>query len=68
MALVTMKALMSQAQEARRGIGAFNVGNMEMVRGVILAAEETETPVILQLGCPSFCNSPKSVCVILRCP
>ena len=33
MALVTMKTLLEQAQAERRGVGAFSVGNMEMVKG-----------------------------------
>ena len=48
MALVTMKTLLEQAQAERRGVGAFSVGNMEMVKGAVQAAEELGTPIILQ--------------------
>lgn len=40
MALVTMKELLERAKSNYRGIGAFSVGNMEMVKGAIQAAEE----------------------------
>ena len=42
MALVTMKELLERAKSNYRGIGAFSVGNMEMVKGAIQAAEELE--------------------------
>ena len=50
MALVTMKKLLEQASKERRGVGAFSVGNMEMVKGAVQAAEEMNTPIILQIA------------------
>lgn len=50
MALVKMKELLMQAAAENRGCGAFSVGNMEMVKGAILAAEEMNTPMILQIA------------------
>ena len=50
MALVKMKDLLRCAEEKNIGCGAFSVGNMEMVRGAIRAAEELDTPIILQIG------------------
>lgn len=50
MALVTMKELLERAKNNHRGIGAFSVGNMEMVKGAIQAAEELDTPIILQIA------------------
>lgn len=50
MALVKMKELLQRAAAEKIGIGAFSVGNMEMVMGVIQAAEEMNTPVILQIA------------------
>ena len=50
MALVNMKELIARADEAGIGVGAFNVGNMEMVMGVVRAAEEMDTPVIMQIA------------------
>jgi len=48
MALVKMKDLLKRAEEKNIGCGAFSVGNMEMVKGAIRAAEELNTPIILQ--------------------
>ena len=50
MALVTMKKLLEHARSNRRGVGAFSVGNMEMVKVAIQAAEELDTPIILQIA------------------
>lgn len=50
MALVKMKDLLRRAEEKNIGCGAFSVGNMEMVRGAIRAAEELDTPIILQIA------------------
>ena len=44
MALVKMKDLLRRAEEKNIGCGAFSVGNMEMVRGAIRAAEEPDSP------------------------
>lgn len=56
--LRTMKELLIKAQEERRGIGAFSVGNMEMVKGAIQAAEELHTPIILQIAQVRLKHSP----------
>ncbi len=58
MALVTMKALLEQARAERRGVGAFSVGNMEMVKGAVQAAEELRTPIILQIAEVRLKHSP----------
>ena len=50
MALVKMKDLLLRAQKENKGCGAFSVGNMEMVKGAIKAAEELDTPIILQIA------------------
>ena len=50
MSLVSMKELIADADAVGVGIGAFNVGNMEMIIGVIKAAEESGTPVIMQIA------------------
>ncbi|MDN6002336.1 MAG: class II fructose-bisphosphate aldolase [Enterococcus sp.] len=46
--LVTVKELLAEAEEQQRAVGAFNVPNLEAVRGVIQAAEMLKVPVILQ--------------------
>ena len=48
MSLVTTKQLMLDAQAGGYAIGAFNVENMEMVQAVVAAAEEMNSPVIMQ--------------------
>lgn len=58
MALVTMKALLAQASKENRGVGAFSVGNMEMIKGAIQAAEELNTPIILQIAEVRLPHSP----------
>ena len=58
MALVKMKDLLRRAEEKNIGCGAFSVGNMEMVRGAIRAAEELDTPIILQIAEVRLENSP----------
>ena len=58
MAHVKMKDLLKRAEEKNIGCGAFSVGNMEMVKGAIRAAEELETPIILQIAEVRLKNSP----------
>ena len=58
MALVKMKQLLEQAAEENRGCGAFSVGNMEMVKGAVRAAEELHTPIILQIAEVRLKHSP----------
>lgn len=48
MPLVTSKELLLNAQRNHYAVGAFNVENMEMVMAVLKAAEETNSPVIMQ--------------------
>ena len=58
MSLVTMKALLERAESGHRGVGAFSVGNMEMVKGAVKAAEELNTPIILQIAEVRLKHSP----------
>lgn len=48
MALVTTTKLLLDAQKEGYAVGAFNVENMEMVQAVVEAAEELQSPVIMQ--------------------
>ena len=50
MPLVKMQPLLDKATREHRACGAFNVNNMEMIIGILQAAEETNTPIILQLA------------------
>ena len=58
MSLVKMKTLLEQAARENRGCGAFSVGNMEMVKGAVRAAEEVNTPIILQIAEVRLKHSP----------
>ena len=58
MSLVTMKTLLEDARSAGIGIGAFNVGNLEMVKGAVQAAEELNAPIILQIAQVRLGHSP----------
>lgn len=46
--LVTGSELLLDAQKRGYAVGAFNVNNMEIIQAIIEAAEETNSPVILQ--------------------
>lgn len=48
MALVSMRQLLDHAAEHGYGLPAFNVNNMEQVKAILEAADETDSPVILQ--------------------
>ncbi len=48
MPFVTSERLLLDAQEKGYAVGAFNVENMEMMRAVIEAAQETRSPLMLQ--------------------
>ena len=48
MALVSMRQLLDHAAENGYGLPAFNVNNMEQVKAIMIAANETDSPVILQ--------------------
>lgn len=61
MSLVNVKELLRKAKEGRYGVGAFNVGNMEMVLGVIKAAEKHSSPAIMQIAESRLKTSPLHV-------
>ena len=56
--LVNMKDLLLDAQKRNYAVGSFSVANMEMVLGVIKAAEETSSPIILQIAEVRLNHSP----------
>ena len=61
MSLVPMRSLLIRAKENNCAVGAFSVGNMEMVMGAVRAAEELRTPIILQIAEKRLRNSPLSL-------
>ena len=48
MALVTTKEMFEKSMKEGYAIGAFNVNNMEIIQGIVDAAAEQKSPVILQ--------------------
>lgn len=50
MSLVTTKEMFKKAYDGGYAIGAFNVNNMEIIQGITEAANELNSPVILQVS------------------
>lgn len=50
MPLVTSKEMFAKAYKGGYAIGAFNVNNMEIIQGIVEAAKEENSPVILQVS------------------
>ena len=48
MALISMRQMLDHAAENTYGIPAFNVNNLEQVRAIMEAADQTDSPVIMQ--------------------
>ena len=50
MPLIGPKEMFEAAYAGQFAIGAFNVNNMEIIQGIMLAASEEKSPVILQVS------------------
>ncbi|MBQ1888275.1 MAG: class II fructose-1,6-bisphosphate aldolase [Firmicutes bacterium] len=50
MALVTTKEMFAKALDSDYAIGAFNVNNMEIIQGIVDAAKDEKSPLILQVS------------------
>ena len=48
MALVPLRVILDHAAENDYGVAAFNVNNMEQIQAIMEAAQETDSPVIVQ--------------------
>jgi fructose-bisphosphate aldolase class II len=48
MAFISLRQLLDHAAEHAYGVPAFNVNNLEQIQAIMEAAEETQSPVILQ--------------------
>ena len=48
MPLVPLRVVLDHAAENDYGVAAFNVNNMEQIQSIMEAAEETDSPVIIQ--------------------
>jgi fructose-bisphosphate aldolase class II len=60
MALISLRQLLDHAAEHDYGVPAFNVNNLEQVRAIMQAADETDSPVILQAsaGARKYAGAP----------
>jgi fructose-bisphosphate aldolase class II len=60
MALISLRQLLDHAAENDYGMPAFNVNNMEQVHSIMQAADETDSPVIMQgsAGARSYAGEP----------
>ena len=50
MALVTSKEMFAKALNSDYAVGAFNVNNMEIIQGIVEAAQQENAPLILQVS------------------
>ncbi|HAV2937587.1 TPA: fructose-bisphosphate aldolase class II [Acinetobacter baumannii] len=60
MALISMRQLLDHAAEHNYGVPAFNVNNLEQMRAIMLAADATNSPVIVQAsaGARKYAGAP----------
>ncbi|MCU4319343.1 fructose-bisphosphate aldolase class II [Acinetobacter bereziniae] len=60
MALISLRQLLDHAGEHSYGVPAFNVNNLEQMRAIMLAADETNSPVIVQAsaGARKYAGAP----------
>jgi fructose-bisphosphate aldolase class II len=60
MALISLRQLLDHAAEHRYGVPAFNVNNLEQMRAMMEAADETDSPVIVQAsaGARKYAGAP----------
>jgi len=60
MALITLRQLLDYAAEHQFGLPAFNVNNLEQMRAIMIAADKTDSPVIVQAsaGARKYAGAP----------
>lgn len=60
MALISMRQMLDHAAEFGYGIPAFNVNNLEQMRAIMEAADQTDSPVIVQAsaGARKYAGAP----------
>lgn len=60
MALVSLRQLLDHAGEHAYGLPAFNVNNLEQMRAIMMAADKTDSPVIVQAsaGARKYAGAP----------
>jgi fructose-bisphosphate aldolase class II len=60
MALISLRQMLDHAAEYQYGVPAFNVNNLEQMRAIMLAAQQTDSPVIVQAsaGARKYAGAP----------
>ena len=60
MALISLRQMLDHAAEYNYGVPAFNVNNLEQMRAIMMAADETDSPVIVQAsaGARKYAGAP----------
>lgn len=60
MALISLRQLLDHAAEYNYGVPAFNVNNLEQMRAIMEAADQTDSPVIVQAsaGARKYAGAP----------
>lgn len=60
MALISLRQMLDHAAEFGYGVPAFNVNNLEQMRAIMLAADKTDSPVIVQAsaGARKYAGAP----------
>ncbi|MDB2670086.1 fructose-bisphosphate aldolase class II, partial [Porticoccaceae bacterium] len=60
MALMSLRQMLDHAAEHNYGVPAFNVNNLEQMRAIMMAADQTDSPVIVQAsaGARNYAGAP----------
>ncbi|MFT4652292.1 MAG: fructose-bisphosphate aldolase class II [Porticoccaceae bacterium] len=60
MALISLRQMLDHAAEYSYGVPAFNVNNLEQMRAIMMAADQTDSPVIVQAsaGARKYAGAP----------
>lgn len=60
MALISLRQMLDHAAEYGYGVPAFNVNNLEQMRAIMMAADQTDSPVIVQAsaGARKYAGAP----------
>lgn len=60
MALISLRQMLDHAAEYEYGVPAFNVNNVEQMRAIMMAADKTDSPVIVQAsaGARKYAGAP----------
>ncbi len=68
MALVSAKEMLATARQGKYAVGQFNINNLEWTKAILLAAEETKSPVILGVseGAAKYMTGYKTVTAMVE--